>query len=101
MNMPDWVPWVQFLIEIATLVLIAIYVHKTWQMAGATQRAAEATAKSTEEATRARIDSLAPPVIAYFEYATHLATIVIENVGSGTASHVIYKVPTTPFRNAT
>lgn len=91
MNMPPWVPWVQLLIEIATLVLVAIYVHKTWQMASSTRAAAEATARATEEATRARIDSMAPRVIAYFEYATHLATIVIENVGHGTACDVSYK----------
>ena len=66
--------WILFFTQILTLVALVIYVWKTWEMASATRRAAEASAAAVREAIDARLEALAPRILVYFGYESlHLA----------------------------
>lgn len=79
-----WSSWVLFGVQILTLVFLAIYVMKTWEMASASKA-------MVEESYEARMESLAPKVLVYFDTdSVTLAEIVVENCGTGTAGNVIF-----------
>lgn len=81
--------WILFLVQIGTLIGLIVYVLKTWHMASATERAAKAASETVAEMQRARIEALAPRVLVYFSSPdSHLANIVIENLGQSTATDV-------------
>lgn len=82
-----WDDWVLFMAQIVTLAALVVYVWKTWEMASATRTAAEASASAVKEAIDARLEALSPRVFVYFANDdTHLAEIVLENRGQGTAA---------------
>jgi hypothetical protein len=85
----SWDYWLLFIIQLATLGVLIIYVWKTWEMASATRRAAEASEHTLREASQARLDEVAPAILVYFDSTPFLgAEIVIENAGKGAASDV-------------
>lgn len=87
-----WDDWLLLALQVFTLVFLIIYVWKTWEMASATREAAAATADAAQEAHEARMDALAPGVVLYFDPTEiHVAQIVIENVGRGTAYDVRFE----------
>ncbi len=84
-----WDDWLLLGIQIATLAVLLIYVWKTWEMAAATRRAAEAAEQTLKEARESRIEELAPAILVYFDSSPHGgAEIVIENAGRGAAAEV-------------
>jgi hypothetical protein len=86
-----WVQWLVLGIQAATLVVLVIYVWKTWEMAAATRRAAEATAASVQESRQARREATDPRIAIYFGSPTGtLAEIVVENHGESTATNVSF-----------
>jgi hypothetical protein len=86
------VEWLLLVIQVATLIALIIYVWKTWQMAGATRSAAEASATSVEEMRVARREASDPRLAIYFMTpSTMLAEIIIENAGESTAVDVTFE----------
>lgn len=84
-----WDDWVLFFVQVSTLVFLMIYVWKTWEMATATRAAAEASSAAAIEAKEARMEALAPRMMVYFSpEQIHLAEVVVENIGAGTAANV-------------
>lgn len=83
----DWNPLFQFL----TLVLLAIYVWKTWTMAKATRQAAEASELSLKEMKAAREQQIQPYVICYFakNKMPKFYDLVISNIGATMAFDVM------------
>ena len=88
-NSVYWDDWLLLFVQTAGLVALVIYVIKTWQMASATRLAAEASRDMAREARDARMESLAPRIVVYFDSSRHLeAQVVIRNAGAGTAANV-------------
>ena len=86
-----WVQWLLLVIQVATFIVVAIYVWKTWEMASATRKAAEATARSVEESRLTRREASDPRVAIFFASpASSVAEIVIENYGETTATSVTF-----------
>jgi hypothetical protein len=84
-----WDHWVFFLVQVASMVFLIIFVWKIWEMAAATRAAAESCAEAAIEAKEARLEALAPRLMVYFSpEQIQLAEIVLENIGTGTASDV-------------
>lgn len=84
--------WVLLGVQVATLIFLAIYVVKTWQMASATRDAAEASARTAKESHEARMQALAPRVLVYFNPdEIRIAELVVENRGAGTAEDVRFE----------
>ena len=79
-----------FFVQIASLIFLIIYVVKTWEMASATRKAAEATEKSVLEMRETRDQETAPFVIAYFDVQTeaNLIYLVVKNIGRTVATQV-------------
>lgn len=79
-----------FFVQIASLIFLIIYVVKTWEMASATRKAAEATEKSVLELIETRDQETAPYIIAYFDVQTETSMIylVVKNIGSTVATQV-------------
>lgn len=79
-----------FFVQIASLVFLIVYVIKTWEMASATRKAAEATEKSVTEIRETRDQETAPFVIAYFDVQTEssLIYLVVKNIGRTVATQV-------------
>ena len=81
-----WDDWTLLVIQLGGLVALVIYVWKTWQMASATNRAAQSSLAAVEESRNARLEALAPRIVVYFDGGPRLtAEVVIYNAGSGTA----------------
>lgn len=90
-------------IQFLTLVGLAIYVVKTWQMAAATRQAAEATQRSAElsqdvlaEMREARAQEAAPYVLVYLDMPYSptnygLIYLVITNTGKSVAQNIKFK----------
>lgn len=79
-----------FFVQITSLVFLIIYVIKTWEMASATRKAAEATEKSVLEMRETRDQETAPFVIAYFDIQmeSNLIYLVVKNIGRTVASQI-------------
>lgn len=80
-----------FFVQIASLVFLIIYVIKTWEMASATRKAAEATEKSVLEMREQRDTEIAPYVIAYLDGQgpiNAMLYLVIKNTGKTVAKNV-------------
>jgi hypothetical protein len=79
-----------FYVQIASLIFLMLYVLKTWEMASATRKAAEATEKSVHEMREARDQESAPYVIAYFDIPIghRLIYLVVKNIGHSVATQV-------------
>src|SRR6266487_841766 len=84
------------IVQIISLIFLIIYVIKTWEMASATRKAAEATENSVSEMRDARDQETAPYVILFFDVPTgsDLIYIVIKNIGYSVATHI--KIDLTP-----
>jgi hypothetical protein len=80
-----------FFVQITSLIFLIVYVIKTWEMASATRKAAEATEKSVIEMRDTRDQETAPFVIAYFDVQTEssLIYLVVKNIGRTVANQVI------------
>ena len=78
--------------QVATLIALVVYVWKTWEMAAATRRAAEASTSTVEEMKLARREASAPRLAIYFASpSTSISEIVIENFGDTTATNVRFE----------
>lgn len=79
-----------FFVQVASLLFLIIYVAKTWEMASATRKAAEATEKSVVEMRETRDQETAPFVIVYFDVRTEggLIYLVVKNIGRTVATRV-------------
>lgn len=79
-----------FFVQIASLIFLIIYVVKTWEMASATRKAAEATEKSVLEMRETRDQETAPFVVAYFDFQAEpgLIYLVVKNIGRTVATQV-------------
>lgn len=79
-----------FIVQILSLIFLIIYVVKTWEMASATRKAAEATEKSVIEMRETRDQETAPFVVAYFDTQSEqgLIYLVIKNIGRTIATQV-------------
>jgi hypothetical protein len=80
-----------FFIQILSLIFLIIYVVKTWEMASATRKAAEATEKSVVEMQETRDQETAPFIIAYFDIPAEskLIYFVVKNIGRTVAKQVM------------
>jgi len=78
------------LVQIAGLAFLIIYVVKTWEMASATRRAAEATERSVSEMREARDQETAPYVVVYFDVVSgsNLIYLVVKNIGRSIAEKI-------------
>lgn len=81
-----------FFVQILSLLFLIIYVVKTWEMASATRKAAEATEKSVLEMREQRDAEIAPYVVAYLDEQgpiNGILSLVIKNTGKTVAKNVI------------
>lgn len=96
LNDPNKLPavqWALFGTQVATLVVLIITVWKTWEMAVATQKAANATAATVEEMRRAREGASAPHIVVYLASpGSNIAEIIVENYGEGTARDIQFNI---------
>jgi len=76
--------------QILILVILIIYIIKTWRISSATQAAAEVFALSLQVMKEARDQEIAPYVIIYFDiaYREKIIYIVVKNIGKSTARDV-------------
>lgn len=79
-----------FFVQILSLIFLIIYVIKTWEMASATRKAAEATEKSVIEMRETRDQETAPFIVAYFDLpmGSQLIYLVVKNIGRTVATQV-------------
>lgn len=80
-----------FFVQILSLIFLIIYVVKTWEMASATRKAAEATEKSVLEMREQRDAEIAPYVVAYLDEQgpiNGILSLVIKNTGKTVAKNV-------------
>jgi hypothetical protein len=99
----DGIDYFLAVVQFLTLVGLAIYVYKTWQMASATRQAAEATRRSAElsqdvlaEMREARAQETAPYVLVYLDMPYSptnygLIYLVITNTGKTVAKNIKFK----------
>jgi hypothetical protein len=92
-NITMWTFYIQIallIIQIPTLIALIVYVIKTWEMATATRKAAEAAQSTLLEMREARDQETAPYVIAYFDVPndTRSLDLVIKNIGKSMATNV-------------
>ncbi|MFN5117490.1 MAG: hypothetical protein ACK5FE_07040 [Cyanobacteriota bacterium] len=87
------VQWALFGTQVVTLLALIITVWKTWEMAVATQKAANATAATVEEMRKARESASAPHIVVYLASpGSNIAEIIVENFGEGTARDIQLKI---------
>jgi hypothetical protein len=80
-----------FFVQILSLIFLIIYVVKTWEMASATRKAAEATEKSVLEMREHRDAEIAPYVVASLDEQrpiNGILSLVIKNTGKTVAKNV-------------
>lgn len=83
------VQWALLVLQFLTLVGLILTVWKTWEMAVATQKAANATTDTVEEMRLARESASAPHIVVYLASPrANIAEIVVENFGEGTAKDI-------------
>ena len=87
---PDIQQTILFLVQIFSLIFLIVYVIKTWEMASATTKAAQATEKSVTEMRQTRDQESAPYIIVYFDipYESNLIYLVIKNIGRTIATNI-------------
>lgn len=87
------VQWALFGTQVATLLALIVTVWKTWEMAVATQKAANATTATVEEMRKARESASAPHIVVYLASpGSNIAEIIVENFGEGTARDIQFKI---------
>ena len=87
------VQWALLGTQVATLLALIITVWKTWEMAVATQKAANATAATVDEMRKARESASAPHIVVYLASpGSNIAEIIVENFGEGTARDIQLKI---------
>jgi hypothetical protein len=76
--------------QILILVILIIYVIKTWRISSATQAAAEVFALSLQVMKETRDQEIAPYVVVYFDsaYEKKIIYLVVKNIGKSTAREV-------------
>jgi hypothetical protein len=86
----ETIDFVLALVQIASLIALVVYVVKTWHIASATKKAAEASEKSLQEMKEMRDQETAPYVIVYFEIAsgTPFIYLVVKNTGRTIAKDI-------------
>jgi len=85
----DWLDASLLATQVLTLFFLIIYVVKTWQMASATRKSAEASEKMIQEMREARDQETAPYVVAYFDIQDPpWIYFIIKNLGRTVAKDV-------------
>jgi hypothetical protein len=76
--------------KILILVILIIYVIKTWRISSSTQAAAEVFALSLQVMKEARDQEIAPYVVVYFDmvHEEKIIYLVVKNIGKSTARDV-------------
>ena len=76
--------------QILILVILILYVIKTWRISSATRAAAEVFALSLQVIKEARDQEIAPYVVLYFDiiYEEKIIYLVVKNIGKSTAKDV-------------
>jgi len=90
----DFVDYLVAGVQIATLIALVIYVAKTWQIAGATQKSAQLSEDILTEMRVTRIQEIAPYVIVYFDmpYSSDwVMYLVVKNTGQTVAKDIKFK----------
>ncbi len=79
-----------FFIQILSLIFLIAYVIKTWEMASATRKAAEATEKSVFEMRETRDQETTPYIIVYFDIPpeSNIIYLVVKNIGRTVATQI-------------
>ncbi len=79
-----------FFVQILSLIFLIVYVIKTWEMASATRKAAEATEKSVVEMRETRDQETAPFIVVYFDIPmeSRIIYLVVKNIGRTVATQV-------------
>ncbi len=82
------------ILQFLSLVFLIVYVVKTWEMAAATRRSAEATERSVTEMREARDQESAPYVVVYFDIpvGSHMIYLVIKNIGKSVATNIRFTI---------
>jgi hypothetical protein len=78
------------LAQILALVILIMYVIKTWRIASSTQAAAQVFSLSLQVMKEARDQEIAPYVVVYFEHPNEeqILSLVVKNIGKSTARDV-------------
>jgi hypothetical protein len=81
---------VVFIVQLLSLIFLIIYVIKTWEMASATRKSAEATEKSVIELRETRDQESSPYIIVYFDVQieSRVIYLVVKNIGRTIATQV-------------
>ncbi|MBA4376832.1 MAG: hypothetical protein C0401_11770 [Anaerolinea sp.] len=87
---PETQQTILFFIQILSLIFLIIYVIKTWEMASATRKAAEATEKTVIEMRETRDQETTPYIIVYFDIPaeSNIIYLVVKNIGRSIATHI-------------
>lgn len=82
--------FILFIAQILSLIFLIVYVVKTWHMASATRKSAEAAEKTLREMKEMRDQETAPYVVVYFENArgTPFIYLIVKNIGKTVARDV-------------
>lgn len=77
-------------VQILSLIALIVYVIKTWHMASATKKSAEAAQRTLDELKETRDQETAPYVVTYFEASpeSHIIFLIVKNIGKTTARDV-------------
>lgn len=92
-NLPLWTQWLLMLVQVGALLALIAYVWKTWQMASAAVRSAEASSEAVQEMRKAREEEMSPYVVIYFDGPSQSGDVdlVIRNVGRTAAYRVSFE----------
>jgi len=83
-----------FVVQILSLIFLALYVWKTWQMASSTRESAQTSEKMIKEMRDARDQESAPYVVPYININDHIIFFGIKNIGKSVAINI--KINITP-----
>jgi hypothetical protein len=84
----DWLDIILAIVQIFTLIVLVIYVKKTWDMAVSTEDSANVSKLTLQEMKDTRDQENSPYIVAYFEFSEYEIYLVIENVGKGLANNI-------------
>jgi hypothetical protein len=82
--------FILFIAQVLSLISLIVYVIKTWYMASATRKSAEAAEKTLQEMKEVRDQETAPYVIVYLDspYGTSFIYLIVKNTGRTIAKNV-------------
>lgn len=76
--------------QVLTLVVLIVYVIKTWHIASATKESAKVSQRMLEEMKEARDQEIAPHIVTYFDmpHGNQLIFLIVKNIGKTVAENV-------------